>query len=347
MKRHIKNRYFIPRIGRREYFTIGLLIFEIIIFSILSPNFFNIDNMTTVIRNSVDLAIIAIGTTMVMILGGVDLSSGSMMGVIAILVGWMLEANWNPYLIAILAIISGTLLGFINGSIIVRLRVPDLIGTLATSNVFRAAIFFMLGGTWIMGLDPVFGVLTRETVFGFIPTPLISIAIIFSLAWFFLTYTKAGRRMYAIGNSREAAVYAGINVDKVRIQAYMILGGLIGYAALLYVGRLSNVENSVGNQIQIIAVAATVVGGTSVTAGRGSVIGTLAGVFFMTFMRNGIIQLGIPSLMEKAVTGAIVILSVASDIYLTKRSERQRREQISEQRKSNENGENYIIKMKE
>jgi len=113
----------------------------------------------------------------------------------------------------------------------------------------------------------------------------------------------------------------------------MILGGLVGYSALLYVGRMSNVENSVGNQIRIMAVAATIVGGTSVTAGRGSIIGTLAGVFFMTFMRNGIIQLGIPSLMEKAATGAIIIISVASDIYLTKSIERRRREQIGEQRK--------------
>lgn len=334
IRENIKNNkaIFIPRVGRREFFTIGLLIAEIAIFSFLSPNFLTPANITTVVRNSVDLAIISIGTTMVMILGGVDLSSGGMLGVVAILVGWMLKAGWNPFLIALLSIGSGILLGFLNGSIIVRLRVPDLIGTLATSNIFRAAIFFMLEGSWIMGINPVFGVLTREFLFGFIPTPLISIIVIYFLAWFFLSHTKAGRRIYAVGNSREAALYAGINVDNTRILAYMLLGGLVGYSALLYVGRMSNVENSVGNQIGIMAIAATIVGGTSVTAGRGSVLGTLAGVFFMTFMKNGIIQLGIPSLMEKAAIGGIIIISVASDILLTKRSERIRREQINRQR---------------
>jgi len=331
----IKNNknYFVPRIGRRELLAIGLVILEIVIFSIFSPNFLTLKNFATIIRNSVDMAIIAIGTTLIMILGGVDLSSGAMMGIVAIFVGWMLQASLNPFLIALIAIVLGSVIGLINGYIIVRLRIPDLIGTLATSYIFRAAIFFMLEGSWIMGLDPVFGILTRETILGVIPTPLISIVVIYFLAWVFLTFTKTGRRIYAVGNSREAATYAGINVDKIRVQAYMILGGLVGYSALLYVGRMSNVENSVGNQIRIMAVAATIVGGTSVTAGRGSIIGTLAGVFFMTFMRNGIIQLGIPSLMEKAATGAIIIISVASDIYLTKSIERRRREQIGEQRK--------------
>lgn len=321
---------YIPKPGRREYFTIALLLLEIIIFSVASEHFLSFRNLETVLRNATDLAVVSIGMTMVILLGGIDLSVGSALGVVAIIVGWLLEAGWNPFLIALVAIAAGTLIGFFNGAVISWMNIPDIIATLGTANIWRAAIFVMLGGRWLTGLPPVFSVLTRDRVLG-IPVSVFILAIFYSAFWYLLTYRPFGRHIYAVGNSPEAAKLVGINAKGTRILAYSILGALIGFAALLYVGRLASVEITVGLELPISAIAAVIIGGTAITGGRGSVIGTLAGVLFMAVMKNGIVLLGIPSLWERAVVGTLIIISVTVDLIVNRRAERQKLERLSKQ----------------
>ena len=327
-----KIKKYIPKPGRREIFTIALLVMEILIFSIVAQNFLNPRNLETVLRNATDLAVVSIGMTMVMIIGGIDISVGSSLGVVAIVVGWLLQAEVNPILIGLVAISIGTAIGMINGILISWLRIPDIIATLGTSNILRAAIFAMLGGRWLTGLNPVYSVLTRGK-FGGVPISVIILLVLYGIFWYFLTYRPLGRHIYAVGNSPEASTLAGINARKTRISAYAILGGLVGFASLLYVGRLGSVEMTVGTDLAISAIAAVVIGGTSVTAGRGSVVGTLAGVLFMAVLKNGVVLLGIPSLWERAVVGLIIILSVSVDILIGIQNERRQREQIAQQRK--------------
>jgi len=321
---------YIPKPGRREYFTIALLVLEIIIFSVASEHFLSFRNLETVLRNATDLAVVSIGMTMVILLGGIDLSVGSALGVVAIIVGWLLQAGWNPFLIAVVAIATGTLIGFFNGAVISWMNIPDIIATLGTANSWRAAIFVMLGGRWLTGLPPVFSVLTRDRVLG-IPVSVFILAIFYGAFWYLLTYRPFGRHIYAVGNSPEAAKLAGINTKGTRILVYSILGALVGFAALLYVGRLASVEITVGQELPISAIAAVIIGGTAITGGRGSVIGTLAGVLFMAVMKNGIVLLGIPSLWERAVVGTLIIISVTVDLIVNRRAERQKLERLSKQ----------------
>lgn len=317
---------YLPKPSRREIFTILLLVAEIVIFSLISENFLHARNLERVLRNSADLAIVAIGMTIVILMGGIDISVGSALGVVAIIVGWMLQAEQPPLLIVLVAVLVGTGIGFINGALITLLRIPDIITTLGTASIWRAAVFAMLGGEWLTGLPPVFSVLTTGDVAG-IPVSVIIVAVAYAIFWFVLTFLALGRRFYALGNSVEAAELAGINTRRTRIIGYAMLGALVGFASLLYVGRLRSVEITVGNELAIAAIAAVVIGGTSITGGRGSIIGTLAGVFFIAFMRNGIVLLGIPSLWERAVVGILIIIFVTSDLLIDRRAARRKQQQ--------------------
>jgi ribose transport system permease protein len=328
-----KLKSYFPKPSRREIFTIILLLGEIIIFSIISPNFFSFNNFETVLRKSTDLAVVSIGMTMVMVLGGIDISVGSALGVVAIFVGWMLQAEINPILIVFVALITGVLIGIINGILVTKARIPAIIATLGTSNILRALIFGMLGGRWLTGLPRVFGLLTKGHLLG-IPIPVFLLGIFYSIFWYFLTFTATGRHIYAVGNSAEATKLSGVNSDRTILIAFALLGSLVGFSALIYVGRLASVEITVGLDLPISAIAATVIGGTSVKGGKGSVIGTLAGVLFIAMMKNGIVLLGIPSLWERAVVGLLIVISVLFDIFIGARSAKNQRELLSKLRMS-------------
>lgn len=317
---------YIPKPSRREVFTIILLLVEIVIFAVIAPNFLNPVNLERVLRNATDLAIVSIGMTIVILMGGVDISVGSALGVVAIIVGWLLQANTNPVIIALAAVLVGTLIGTVNGLLITIARIPDIIVTLGTANIWRAAVFGMLGGEWLTGLPPVFAGLTRGRLLD-IPISVFILLTFYILFWLVLTFLPIGRHIYAVGNSVEAAELAGINARRTRAIGYAILGGLVGFASLLYVGRLGSVEITVGNDLAIASIAAVVIGGTSITGGRGSVIGTLAGVLFIAVMRNGIVLLGIPSLWERAVVGILIVAFVTIDLFINYQTQRRRQQQ--------------------
>jgi len=331
MKRRNGIKKYIPKPSRREFFTILLLAIEIVVFSFVSTNFLSFKNFETVLRNSTDLAVVSIGMTMVMILGGIDISVGSALGVVAIIVGWMLQAEINPFLIGLVAVIMGTVIGILNGLLITKARIPAIIATLGTSNILRAMIFGMLGGSWLTGLPRVFGLFTKGQIIG-IPIPVFLLTIFYVLFWLFLTFFPSGRHIYAVGNSAEATKLSGVNADRTKVLAFALLGSLVGFSSLIYVGRLASVEITVGIDLPISAIAASVIGGTSVKGGKGSVIGTLAGVLFIAIMKNGIVLLGIPSLWEKAVVGFLIIVSVIIDLLVSARAEKRQRDQLSKQR---------------
>ena len=331
MKSTKKIRPYIPKPSRREFFTMIILAIEIIVFSVVSKNFLSANNLETVLRNSTDLAVVSIGMTMVMVLGGIDISIGSALGVVAIFVGWMLQKEFNPFLIGLIAVLLGTAIGILNGFLVTKAKIPAIIATLGMSNILRALIFGMLGGSWLTGLPRIFTPFTQGHILG-LPTPIFLLAVFYFIFWIFLTYIPAGRHIYAVGNSDEASTLSGISSDKTKIIAFALLGSLVGFSALIYVGRLGSVEITVGNDLAMASIAAVVIGGTSVKGGKGSVIGTLAGVLFIAIMKNGIVLLGIPSLWEKAVVGILIILSVVVDLIFNQRSEKQKREQLSKQR---------------
>lgn len=317
------KKSYLPLPGYREYLTILLLVVEVVLFAVLADNFFTGDNLTRIIQNSAELAIISIGMTMVIILSGIDLSVGSALGIVAIIVGNMLMMDFNPFLILLSALVVGGLIGLINGAIIVGMKIPDIIVTLATMNIWRAVVFGLLGGAWITGLPSVFNYLTTGKLLG-IPVVFLVVLAMYAIFWYIMTFRPFGRHIYAIGTNEEAAKLAGINVKKTRILTYALLGAVVGFASILYVGRMGSVEMTVGADLALQSIAAVVIGGTAITGGRGSLIGTLAGVLFIAVMRNGIVILGVPSLLEKAIIGALILISIIADIGIQRRMKRKK-----------------------
>ena len=305
---------YIPKPGRREYVTFLLLILEIILFGIFAPGFLTVDNLIRVIQNNAEIAMVSIGMTIVMLLGGIDLSVGSVMGVIAIVIGYMLQGEVNIFLILLVAIVIGIGVGFINGFLVAQFNIPDMIVTIATMNIWKAMIFALLGGKWLTGLNPSYAPITRARVLG-IPVLLILIIAVYALFYYFLMYRRFGRYIYATGCNPQSANLSGINIKRIKLVSYCISGGIAAIAAMLYIARMGSVEMTIGSDLPIACIAAVTIGGTGAKGNgkRGSVIGTLAGVMFIAFFKNGIVIFGIPSLLENCFIGLLIVLSVLFD----------------------------------
>ena len=305
---------YVPKPGRREYVTFLLLILEIILFGIFAPGFLTVDNLIRVIQNNAEIAMVSIGMTIVMLLGGIDLSVGSVMGVIAIVIGYMLQGEVNIFLILLVAIVIGIGVGFINGFLVAQFNIPDMIVTIATMNIWKAMIFALLGGKWLTGLNPSYAPITRARVLG-IPVLLILIIAVYALFYYFLMYRRFGRYIYATGCNPQSANLSGINIKRIKLVSYCISGGIAAIAAMLYIARMGSVEMTIGSDLPIACIAAVTIGGTGAKGNgkRVSGIGTLAGVMFIAFLKNGIVIFGIPSLLENCFIGLLIVLSVLFD----------------------------------
>ncbi|NLX62113.1 MAG: ABC transporter permease [Tissierellia bacterium] len=322
---------YIPQPNKREYFTFIFLIVEIILFSLLTDNFLSKSNFISVLQNSAEIALISIGMTMVMIQGGVDLSVGSMMGILAIIAGRMIESGVNNLAILMVVLVLGSLMGSVNGLIVTKLQVPEIITTIGTMNIGRTAIFMMLGGRWITGLKTSISVLSTGQVLG-IPILLIIILAFYGIFYYITIYTKFGRHMYAVGSNNDSALMIGINSDKIKLVSYMITGAMVGLSSLLYISRMGSVEMSIGIDTALQCIAAVTLGGTSIKGkgSKGTLLGTLAGVFFISFLRNGIVILGIPSLLENTFIGSLIILSLLFDYFVDRSREKRKAAKIAQ-----------------
>lgn len=312
----MKTSFFRPIPGKRELVTIILLALEIILFGLASDTFLTSVNIRTVIENAVEIGIIAIGMNLCISLGGIDLTVGSSLGVCAIISGKLLQSGANPVLILFASLGVGLCVGFVNGLIITTFDIPPIIATLALSNILRALIFGLLGGRWLTGLPPLFTSMTKGSFLG-IPGLLIVLVLFYLFFYFIMMNTPFGRHVYAVGSNPVAARNVGIGIRKTKLIAFVISGSIVGFVAILYISRMGAVDMTVGATLPIQCIAAVFIGGTSVGAksGRGSLLGTLAGVFFIAFMKNGIVLLGVPSLLENAMIGSIIILSVIFDFF--------------------------------
>lgn len=289
-----------------------LLGLELLVFAMLSDNFLTGGNMANVILNSVDLALIAGGLTLVIILGGIDVSTGPALGVVAWVVGTLTVAGTSPALIVVLAIALGAVLGLINGAIVSVLNVTAIIATLGTAAVFQTALFGLWGGTDLFA-PPVSRYAAADRFLG-VPTVAFLVIVVYAVLWYVTRYRAFGRHVYAVGNDPEAARLSGVGVRRVSLGAYVLVGALVGLAAVVYMARVGVVQATSGANLTLAAIAAVVVGGTSITGGRGSVIGTLFGVLFIAVLQNGVVLTGVPPLWNGVLVGMFILLAVGIDV---------------------------------
>ncbi len=306
------------RIGR-EMLLFGALLLLVGFFSIYSDAFLSQRNLTTVLRNSVDLGVICAGMTIIIIMGGIDVSVGGIVAVSAVLIGRAFQLDLPVIWVVLIGLASGALLGLINGLIIARSRVPPIVATLGTMYIFIAVLFLVIGGVWISGLPGTLSFLVLGSIAGF-PVGLFVIAGVYLACWLLLRRTPWGQHVVAIGCDEVAARLVGIRVDRTKVQAYALLGLLGGLAAVLYVARLRNVEVNIGTNIALEAVAAVILGGANIRGGVGSLLGSLLGVLFIKVTQNGLVLIGISSLWEPVVIGGLLIGVLILDTIETRRT---------------------------
>lgn len=300
-----------PTASREMALLVAILVVGAV-FTMASPYFLTVNNLVQTLRAGLELSIVAAGMTLVIIMGGIDVSVGGILAVSAIVIGKSYQAGLPAYLVAPLGLFAGTTLGAFNGLIITKLKVPAIIATLGSMYVFSAIMFLVIGGAWISGLPGTLSPLVNGWI-GFVPASAIVIAVVYLAAWIVLRKIPFGNHVYAIGCSEQSARLVGINVDRTRILTYAFLGFLAGLAALLYVARLRNVEINIGTTIALEAIAATILGGTNIRGGVGSLLGTLLGVAFIRIMQNGLVLTGISSLWETVIIGSLLVVVLTAD----------------------------------
>lgn len=293
---------------------LSVLLVLFVIMTIASPMFLTKSNILTVFRQIATNMMLSIGMTFVIILGGIDLSGGaiiSMVGVITVSLN-VINGVFLPLAIVI-GLSCGLLVGFIDGFIISRLRVPSFIVTLAMMNVCRGIAYIYTGGKSIRILDDAFVKLGTGYLFDMIPYPVIYMIVFIIIAALILNKTKLGTYVYAIGGNREAAKLSGVPIKRVETIVFMISGFLTAFAGILLAARMYSAQPSVGEGYEMDAIAACVLGGISMQGGKGRISGTIIGVLVIGIISNGLNLLGINSYYQLVVKGMIVLLAIYID----------------------------------
>lgn len=288
-----------------------LIIFAI--FSVVSSSFFTVSNVSNIIIQSSIIAIIAIGQTVVILTEGIDLSVGSIAAFISIALGiMMVDLGISVPLALFLSVLMGSVIGFINGFVISYGKVPAFITTLGMMSIARGGALAINGGRPVSMLPRSFGVISSASVFG-IPIFIVYVAVFYTLMYFLLTKHKLGRYIYAIGDNSEASRLSGIKVKAVKTSAYIFSGLFAAMGGIMLTARLNYASPTSGSGFELDAIAAVVIGGTALSGGQGSILGTLVGALILGTLRNGLSILNVPGFYQQIIIGVVIIVAVFFD----------------------------------
>ncbi|KZL22088.1 Ribose transport system permease protein RbsC [Pseudovibrio axinellae] len=306
---------------------IGLALLALILFfSIFTEHFLTANNITNILTQVTINLILAVGMTFVILIGGIDLSVGSVMAFASVIAGKAITlAGLGPFEAIVLAVIAATAVGVvcgaINGTITARWSLPSFIITLGMLNIARGAALQASNAQTIYSFPLAFEDFGSAMFYGVPVVFMVALALVF-IAWFILNFTVFGRLLYGIGNNEEAVRLAGHSVYRYKIAAFTICGLTAGIAAVVYMARLNISSPIAGIGFELNAIAAVIIGGTSLNGGRGSVIGTLIGAFIIGVLANGLILIGLSDFMRQMITGVVIIIAVILDYYRAKYTRR-------------------------
>ena len=308
----------------RSFFTrFGLLIIlavMVVIASLISPVFLSYQNLMNIVRQVSMVAIIAIAATIVLIIGGIDLSIGSTAVFCSVLFAGLVSYNNLPIWISlVLSIVAGMGVGLLNGGITVGFNVPPFIVTLATMNAFRGlAYIYTRGGVPISKVPTGFSWIGREYI-GFIPVPVIIMILLFLVFSFFLNRTRSGIYLYSVGGNEKASHLSGIRVRWVKILAYVIGGGLAAVSGIILASRLNSGQPAAGGDLLFSAITAAVLGGTSLSGGEGTLRGTLIGAIIIGITVNVMTLMNVIFFYQLVIQGFILLGAVILDVTMKRR----------------------------
>jgi len=299
-------------IGIREMGTLLGLIIIVIIFANMSDVFLSERNLINILQQSSLNACIAIGMTLVIISGGIDLSVGPIAALAAVVSATALVAGTPIPVVFALAIGIGILAGLLNGCLIALCGLQPFIITLGTLSFFRDLALIFTGGSPVFGIPDQFRSLFSAEL-GILPVPVVLVAMIGGLIWVVLARTPLGEYILAVGGNEEAARVSGVPIAFTKIAVYIISGMLAAFASLILVARLGAAEPTLGNLWELEAIAAAAIGGASLSGGKGSIIGTILGALVLGAMRNGLTLLNVQAFYQLLATGIIIIAAMLVD----------------------------------
>lgn len=304
----------------RQFGTFIGLIALCLLFWILSPYFLTVSNLLNIAQQTAIIAIISVGMTFVIITAGIDLSVGSVLAFSGVVMASVLQAGMPIPVAIVVGLGVGYLTGTVNGLLISYGKLPPFIATLGMMSIARGAALWYTDGRPISGFPDSFRFLATGEIL-FVPTSVWIMIIVYVIAHFVLTRTKLGRYTYAIGGNEKAAILSGVNVNLYKNIIYGIAGLLSALGAVILMARLNSAQPIAGIMYELDAIAATVIGGTSLMGGQGTIYGTLVGALIIGVLRNGLNLLGVSSFIQQIVIGAVIIGAILLDTQLKKRKE--------------------------
>ncbi|CAM2780334.1 ribose ABC transporter permease [Vibrio mytili] len=311
-----ESRKFFTKEWLIEQKSLIALIFLIVVVSFLNPNFFTVDNILNILRQTSVNAIIAVGMTLVILTAGIDLSVGSVLALCGAFAASLIAME-VPVLIAVpTALLAGAALGAISGIIIAKGKVQAFIATLVTMTLLRGVTMVYTEGrpisTGFTDTADAFAWFGTGYALG-IPVPVWLMVVVFAAAWYLLNHTRFGRYVYALGGNESATRLSGINVDRVKMGVYAICGMLAALAGIIVTSRLSSAQPTAGMGYELDAIAAVVLGGTSLMGGKGRIMGTLIGALIIGFLNNALNLLDVSSYYQMIAKAVVILLAVLVD----------------------------------
>lgn len=282
--------------------------------SIVSHNFLTVDNLLNVMRQASINALIAFGMTLVILLGGIDLSAGSVLALSSVIIASLLTSGMPAGLATLAALAAGGLMGLVNGLVISKGKVAPFIATLGSMTVLRGLALVLSNGSPLSSFNSdFFSLLGGGYIARLVPIPVVLMLVMFAIFWVLLRKTVFGRHIYATGGNAESAKLSGVKVDRIQLYVYTISGVMAALAGVVLTSRLNSAQPTAGTGYELDAIAAVVLGGTSLTGGRGWIFGTLVGALLIGVLNNGLNLLDVSSFYQQVIKGGVILLAVLID----------------------------------
>lgn len=300
---------------RREATTMIALVLVVIVFSILNPLYLSGGNLVDVIDQATINGLLALGITFVIITGGIDLSVGSTMAIVIVVVGQLLTSGGlHPVVAALVGVILGILLGLVNGFLVAKLGLQPFIATLATMSAYRGLAYIVTGGWPVLDIPAFFRAMLDGDLAGVLPIAIVILLAFAAVGHLILTKTRTGVYIFAIGGNEESTRLSGVNVFRNKAIAYALCGVGAALAGMVLLARLGTGEPTAGQGYELNAIAAAAIGGTSLAGGKGSIVGTLLGALLLSALRVGLVVQGVDAFWQYIATGAIIAFAAYFEI---------------------------------
>ena len=304
--------------NKRELVTLVGIFLIYVFFTVMNPAYLSWANFLLILQQATINGIIAVGMTFAIMTGGIDLSVGAVYGITVVAIANMTVSNWNPVVALLVGLLFGCAAGCLNGLLVTKLKLQPFIATLGTLDIFRGIAYVVTNGVPVTGVPDSYRVIFNSKlsngiyIYVFV---FLAVAIILGIT---LSKTKLGNYLYAVGGNEEAARLSGVNINRVKIKAYMICGFCAALAGAVSLSNLGSGNPTAGDGYELDAIAACAIGGSRMAGGKGSILGTVFGALLLAALRVGMIILNINTFYQYIVTGAIIVIAAFFEVIQVK-----------------------------